>query len=336
MYNFMNKAMGKRIPAILPQKPQRKESEKMGEIKTVSIIGLGSLGILFGNHLSKKMPMKDLRIIADRERIEKYQKDQIYCNGQRCDFHYVTPEEMGEPADLILFTVKFQNLAEAIEMVKNQVGKETIMMSALNGISSEEMIGQAYGMENIVYCVAQGMDGIKTGNRLDYEHMGMLCFGDREAGVVSNQVKMVEVFFKKTELPHEVETDMTKRLWGKFMMNVGVNQTAAVYECNYGGLQKEGSPRKTMVAAMREVIPLSEKEGIPLTEEDLSYWLKVLDTLRPEGKPSMQLDMEARKLTEVELFSGTVLTLGKKHKILTPVNQTLYKKVKCMEDKRRK
>ena len=34
-------------------------------IKTVSIIGLGALGILFGHHLSKRMPYEDLRIIAD-------------------------------------------------------------------------------------------------------------------------------------------------------------------------------------------------------------------------------------------------------------------------------
>lgn len=37
----------------------------MAEIKTVSIIGLGALGILFGHHLSKKMPAENLRIIAD-------------------------------------------------------------------------------------------------------------------------------------------------------------------------------------------------------------------------------------------------------------------------------
>ncbi len=36
------------------------------EIKKVSIIGLGALGILFGHHLSKKMPKEDLRIIANQ------------------------------------------------------------------------------------------------------------------------------------------------------------------------------------------------------------------------------------------------------------------------------
>lgn len=299
----------------------------MRQIKTVSIIGLGNLGIAYGHHLSKKMQKADLRIVADRDRIERYERDGIYCNGERCDFQYVAPEEEAGPADLVLFTVKFPNLPKAIDAVKNQVGDGTIILSALNGITSEGMIGEAFGMDKMLYCVAQGMDGIKTGNRLDFDHMGMLCFGDGGAGMISEKTRAVEAFFQRTETPHEVETDMMKRLWGKFMMNVGVNQTASVFLCNYGGLQEEGEARETMISAMREVIPLSEREGYPLTEEDLTYWLKVLSLLRPEGKPSMQQDVEAGKTTEVGLFSGTVLALGKKYGIATPVNKFLYQKI---------
>lgn len=300
----------------------------MKQIKTVSIIGLGNLGIAYGHHLSKQIPKEHLRIVADRERILRYERDGIYCNGERCDFKYVAPEEVVDPADLILFTVKFQNLPEAIAAVRNHVGKETILLSALNGISSEGLIGETYGMDHVLYCVAQGMDGIKNDNRLNFDHMGMLCFGDGEAGVISEKTRIVEEFFKRTGTPHEVETDMLHRLWGKFMMNVGVNQTASVFLCNYGGLQEEGEARDTMIAAMREVIPLSERAGYPLTEEDLAYWLKVLSVLRPEGKPSMQQDVEAGKTTEVELFSGTVLALAKKYGIAAPVNEFLYKKIK--------
>lgn len=300
-------------------------------IKTVSIIGLGALGILFGHHLSKRLPKEDLRIIAGIERIERYKRDGIYCNGERCSFNFVTPEEQGEPADLLIFMVKQMDLNNAIKSVKNQVGPNTIILSALNGITSEQIIGEIYGMENILLCVSQGQDGIKTGNRLDYEHMGMLCFGSKRPGEDMDKVKAVEEFFTKTQLPYLVDTDMAKRLWGKFMLNVGVNQTVAVYETNYGDIQIEGEARETMITAMREVIPLSNAEGVILTEEDLNYWLKVLSGLNPEGKPSMRQDMEAKRCSEVELFSGTVLALGRKHGLPTPVNQELYRKIQEME-----
>lgn len=306
----------------------------MKEIKTAAVIGMGNLGVAFADYLSKKMPGEDLKIIADPQRIERYINEKIYCNGMACDFNYVAPEEKGDPSDLIIIAVKYGDLAEAVGAIKNQVGPDTVILSALNGITSEAVIAEAYGEDKVLYCVAQGMDGIKTGNRLDFDHMGMLSFGEKAAGVISEKVRRVDVFFNKTGFPHEAETDMMKRMWGKLMMNVGVNQAASVYLCNYGGLQEDGQARDTMIAAMREVIPLSEKEGYPLTEEDLFYWLKVLGTLRPEGKPSMQQDMEAGKKTEVELFSGTVLALGRKYGIACPVNEFLYRKIRSMESGR--
>jgi 2-dehydropantoate 2-reductase len=301
------------------------------EIKKVSIIGLGALGILFGNHFAKRIPKEDVRIIADSERIEKYKKEHVYCNGEPCSFHYVTPEKPCEPADLLIFTVKYEGLHDAINAVHHHVGKDTIILSALNGITSEGIIGQAYGLDKILFSVAQGMDAVKVGNKLTYEHMGMLCFGDQEPGIISDKVKSVAAFFDKIGFPYEVDTNMNKRLWGKFMLNVGVNQTVAVYKSNYGEIQRDGEARETMIAAMREVMTLSVYEGTNLTEADLNYWLSVLATLSPEGKPSMAQDLEARRYSEVGLFAGAVLEMGEKHQVPTPVNKKLFDTIKSIE-----
>ena len=301
------------------------------EIKKVSIIGLGALGVLFGSQMASKMPREDLRIIADSKRIEKYKSENIYSNGSLCDFNYMTPEEHCEPADLLIFAVKYNGLADAVEAVRNHVGDSTIIISLLNGISSEAVIGRTYGMDKVLYCVAQGMDAVKVGNKLTYEHMGMLCIGEGEPGVISQRVRLVADFFEKVGIPHEVDTDMYRRQWGKFMLNVGVNQVVAVYETNYDAAQREGKVRDTMISAMKEVIVLSEKEGVNLTEDDLVYWLGVLGKLSPEGKPSMRQDMEARRPSEVELFAGTVLELGRKYGVSTPVNKELYDRVKAAE-----
>lgn len=297
------------------------------DVRTVSIIGLGALGILYGNHLSKRMPDRKLRIIADPNRIQKYRNEKIYCNNVICNFNYVTPEEVCEPADLIIFTVKHQGLQDAIKAVRNQVGEKTILLSALNGITSEEIIAKTYGKDKLIYCVAQGMDAVKERNHLTYDHMGMLVFGDWEENIISPKVQAVANFFDKMQLPHQVDKNMKQRMWGKFMLNVGVNQTVAVIEGTYGDIQKEGSAREHMIAAMREVMNLAVLEGIPLGENDLRYWLEVVGTLNPEGKPSMRQDMEAGRYSEVDLFSGTVLQLAKKYGIDTPVNKSLYQRI---------
>lgn len=303
----------------------------VNDIKTVCLIGLGSLGIMYAHHLSKRMPFDDLRILADPVRQKRWEKDPVRCNGEICRFHFVDPKAPASPADLMLFTVKFDGLDQAIRDAEHQIGPDTLILSFLNGIVSEEIIARRYGRDKVLYAVAQGMDGIRSGNELVYRNMGLVCFGEGEKGLRTPRVRRVEDFFARMEFPHQTDTDMKGRLWGKFMLNVGVNQTVAVYRGTYGTIQQPGEARSTMIAAMKEVIPLAAAEGIELTQQDLNYWLGVLDTLRPEGKPSLAQDLDCGKPTEVGLFAGTVLELGAKHSIDTPVNRFLYERIRELE-----
>ena len=59
--------------------------------------------------------------------------------------------------------------------------------------------------------------------------------------------------------------------------------------------------------------------------------MALADSLAPEGKPSMRQDGEAHRPSEVELFAGTMVRLGRKHGVPTPVNDWLYDRVREME-----
>ena len=105
----------------------------MKKIETSALIGLGALGILFG----RKMP--GVKVIADAERVARYSAQPVVCNGKECHFDYVTPEQ-GQPVDLVLVAVKATVLEQAIKDIKKFVGPDTIIISVLNGITSENDI----------------------------------------------------------------------------------------------------------------------------------------------------------------------------------------------------
>ena len=105
----------------------------MKKIETSALIGLGALGILFG----RKMP--GVKVIADAERVARYSAQPVVCNGKECHFDYVTPEQ-GQPVDLLLVAVKATVLEQAIKDIKKFVGPDTIIISVLNGITSENDI----------------------------------------------------------------------------------------------------------------------------------------------------------------------------------------------------
>ena len=92
----------------------------------------------------------------------------------------------------------------------------------------------------------------------------------------------LDEYFNYVNLPHKVEEDIVQRLWSKFMLNVGVNQTVMIYEGNYGTVINEGEARETMKNAMREVIELAKYEGVVFSEDDLNGYVALIDTLSKE------------------------------------------------------
>lgn len=52
--------------------------------------------------------------------------------------------------------------------MKNCVGENTVILSVMNGISSEKIIGERYGHGRLIDTVAQGMDAMKFGSKLTY------------------------------------------------------------------------------------------------------------------------------------------------------------------------
>jgi 2-dehydropantoate 2-reductase len=115
------------------------------------------------------------------------------------------------------------------------------------------------------------------------------------------------------------------------MINVGINQAAAVMRAPFGIFQNAQDAQELMDALTREVIALAEVQGINLTDRDMDEWHTLLNTLSPQGKPSMLQDIEAGRKTEVEMFSGKVVKLGKKYAVPTPVNQTVLRIIRVLE-----
>jgi 2-dehydropantoate 2-reductase len=295
---------------------------------------MGALGILYGHHLTEKLGKDSVYFIMDEPRLQRFNQQPPTCNGEETDFQVLGDPGGAPPADLVIFAVKATDLEKSMETAAPHIGEETILLSLLNGITSEEILGERFGKERVLYCVAQGMDAVKIGHRLTYTKMGHLLVGvpedEPEKGPLLDEVCRL---FDEIRLPYERDPDIRRRIWSKFMLNVGVNQTVMVWEGTYGTIQQPGPAREQMKAAMREVIQLCRCEGIPVTEEDLEYYVALVDTLSPDGMPSMRQDGLARRPSEVEFFAGTVLKLAEKHHLNLPVNQELYNRIKAMESR---
>lgn len=303
----------------------------MKTIGSVAIIGMGALGILYGHLIGRRIGYENLFFVADAARVRRFNSVGVTCNGEKCPFRMMETKDAPAP-DLLIFATKATGLESAIGLAKQFAGPDTIIISLLNGITSEEIISEKLGGRHVLYTVAQGMDATKIGPDLKYSHPGTLCVGlpagDQER---LPDLEMLCELLTRCDVPFERDPDILHRIWAKWMLNVGVNQLCMVEEGGYAVVQKPGPARDRMIGAMREAMQIALKSGVAVTEKDLSFYVGLIDILAPEGMPSMRQDGLAHRLSEVESFAGTVVKKGHDLGVPVPVNESLYREIRERE-----
>lgn len=243
----------------------------------------------------------------------------------------IHPEEVLSPADLVIVALKHHHLPDAVQDLKHCVGENTTILSVMNGLENEETLGAVYGMDKVLYTISVGIDAQREGRRISYTRPGKHYFGEAVNTPPGRRVRRVQEALDRAGIVNEVPKDMIRMLWWKFMVNVGMNQASAVMRASYGRFQTAPDVRAVMEALMREVIALAEVQGVDLSSQDIEEWYGFLNTLSPQGKTSMLQDIEAGRKTEVEMFAGTVVTMGKTCNVPTPVNQNMLYILRVLE-----
>lgn len=304
----------------------------MQPLKTIVVCGAGAVGALYASMLHAKGP-GSVSLLASGERLERLRAQGVVVNGVRFDLPLRAPGDAAPPADLVLIAVKQHHLAAAVEALRacRVVGPETILLSLLNGISSEAVLGAAFGEANVLPAFVLGTDAVRAGQQITYGQTGKIVFGARSNEASDPRVLAVAAVFNRAGIPHSIPADILREQHWKFMLNVGANQVSAVLRAPYAAFGAIAEVQALTRAAALEAVLVAQAEGVALTAADVEQIFPVLARLAPAGKTSMLQDVEAGRKTEVELFSGTVLALGQRHEIATPVNALLHQQIVALE-----
>jgi 2-dehydropantoate 2-reductase len=303
----------------------------MRAIKKAALIGLGSIGATYASKLHD-MDSSCLKIIVDSDRYARYSAKDFVVNNKSYSFNFVDKDQPAEPADLIIVSVKFHHLQQAIKDIKNHVGPDTIILSLMNGITSEQEIGKVYGMEKLLYGMVLAIDAERDKSNITYASTARIYFGEESNMIYSDKVQAVKELFDKARINYTIPENMLQTLWWKFMFNCGINQSSAVLKATYKVFQEMQEAEDLFCSAMREVLLLSQKTGINLKEEEMEEFVSLVKRQSPASKTSMLQDVEARRKTEVEMLGGTVCEIGSRYGVDTPVNRMLYNIIKVMEN----
>lgn len=290
----------------------------MDKIQNVLICGLGAIGGYYASVIADYSEI-NLKILVDNERLNKYKLEPRIVNNKTIKFDYILPNNTQFRTDLIIIATKSSGLDETINNISNFVDNNTIILSFLNGISSEKLIKNKYKQAKILNSFLIGHTFFRSGRYINHDGNAKIVFGAVDSN--EDEVTLVNNFFNKLNIPHEISNNILKSQWEKFCFNCCVNQISAITRMTFGEIKKSEKCLNLIKNICFEITEIAKNEGI--LSDFYSKTLEYLDKMLPDGKTSMLQDIENGIKPEIDIFGETIVELGKKYSIEVPYNKVI-------------
>ena len=297
------------------------------KINKVALLGAGAVGAYFIWGLSEKMG-DNFCVVAKGERKERLEKDGLIINGKQYSLNVKVPEELTD-VDLILVSSKQDALVGMLDDIKCMVGEKTIVMSLLNGVSSEEIIGEAIGMEHILYSVMR-IASVRIGNEISFDPdiTAGVFVGEKGIAEKTERVQAVEELFKNSSVRFNFMEDIIRDMWMKYAGNISQNLPQAVLGVGYGAYADSEHVNFIASALWKEVAQVAKAKGISIAEE-----FQMFVGVKPQARFSTLQDIDAKRHTEIDIFAGEMVRMGNALGIEVPYCEYTYHLIKSLEEK---
>ena len=299
------------------------------EIKTVAVLGAGAVGsyVIWG--LSRR---KDIRlgVIAEGERAERMKKGCLI-NGTVYHPEVWTPQDARE-TDLLIVALKYGALPAALEGIRMIIGENTTVMSLMNGVDSEELISEKIGASHVLHSLIKiASHKEENGYYFNPETTIGIIFGELTAPYQSERVQAVESLFKDTGLHYRVTEHIREEIWSKFRLNVCNNLPQAILGAGVGCYQDSVHMKQISGGLRRELEAVAAAKGIDISQADSSS--SHGSAVPPSARYSTLQDLDAGRHTEIDMFSGALVRMGRELGIPTPYNEYTWHMIKALEEK---
>ena len=298
-------------------------------IEKVAILGAGAVGsyVIWG--LSGREDIR-LGVVAEGERAERLKQG---CRINDVTYHpeVWSPQE-AHGADLLIVALKYGALPGAMESIRTITGENTTVMSLMNGVDSEELIAEAIGASHMIYSLIKVASYQEdTGYYFDPETTIGIVFGESAAPYRSERIQAIEKLFENTGIHYRATEYIREEIWSKFRLNVCNNLPQAVLGAGVGCYRDSIHMKAISNGLKEELEAIAKAKGIDINKADASSTRG--SAVPPTARYSTLQDLDAGRHTEIDMFSGALMRMGKELGIPVPYNEYTYHMIKALEEK---
>ena len=293
----------------------------------IAVMGTGGVGGYFGGLLATRKEHQ-VTFIARGAHLAAINATGLRVESQ-LDGDFTAPgTATDDPAaagiqDLILFAVKMYHNAPAIETVRPMVGPDTVILTLQNGIDNGDQLAEAFGPGPVMIGSVYMEGRVKEPGVVTQGGPGMAVFGELEPGITPRGGNLLNVF-QDAGWRVELAENMPGIQWRKFAYIAGSAAVNAATDTGYEEMRSIPETRELIRATIEETLAVGRALGAPIMDGSLDWAMTTMDSFPAQGRASLAKDFQEGNPVELDGLTGTVIRLGKKAGVPTPMNDALY------------
>jgi 2-dehydropantoate 2-reductase len=302
----------------------------------IYMIGAGAMGGVYGGLLARAG--YDVTLIDPREdHIGKIRSEGIALEGVRGK-HVIKLPAQTDPAglprgDLAVIFTDSNSTRDAAKAARQLLKPDGFALTLQNGIGNVEALIDELGRERVIAGVSMNSAANPAAGRSAYTNVGMTSIGELD-GRDTARVKRVAQMLNEAEIPTEIIPDPMNWIWGKFVLNCGVNALTAITGLRSGEIYRTPEVSALQDRVIDEIMAVVERKNLKLPEKNPRKKIKDHCRIR-YNKPSMMQHIEQGRRTEIDALNGALVREAKALGIATPYNEAVVAMVKGLEKSRR-
>lgn len=292
----------------------------------IAIIGSGGVGGYFGAKLVKAG--FDVTFLARGEQLKAISGKGLTIKSILGDFSVENLKatdritEIVDP-DLIIIGVKAWQIKEIREDLNRILHPDTIILPIQNGVLAATELSEKIDRQKILGGLCRIFCKIESPGVINHSAVTpAIFFGELDKSKTERLFK-VQKILKTAEIASKISDDIEADLWKKFI-SICTSGLLAVTKTTYGELRTLKETRQLMIDLLTEIYLLSQKIGINIEADFVEKTVSLIDTYPYDTTSSLTRDVWENKPSEIEYQNGTVVRLGEKYGISTPVNRFVY------------
>ena len=289
----------------------------------IAVMGSGGVGGYFGARLADAG--NDVSFIARGAHLEAIRNEGLRVTSPFGDMHVTSvratsdPVDIG-PVDVVLFATKLYDTESAGALCKPFIGDDTVVISLLNGVDSEEQLSRILGAEHVAGGVARisaeiGAPGLVR----HHSNFASIEFGELD-GRESDRLRAFLDVATAANIDAQLRDDIEAAIWEKFILLASFSGITTLTRLPAGPLRDNPETWELLEAAARETDAVARARGVKLEPGLVERIMRYLKKMPDGMKSSMLIDLENGRRLELDWLCGTVCRMGREAGVDTPIH----------------